>query len=537
MNLFKKRVPLLNATDSNLVMYSLGGDRDAFCQIVTRYQNLLCSLAYSSVGDLKYSEDIAQDTFVEAWKKLDTLQDPEKLKAWLCGILKFKISHFRRKEKTQPIQSAQDIDSSELLPEERTNTESNAIDEQHQALLWKVLDQIDDTYREPLILFYREQQSIERVAEELDLSKDTVKQRLSRGRKLLQQAMSSFVEEALTSTKPGVAFTAGVMTLISSIAPPAAKAATIGASAAKTSSVIGTTAVFAFLASISGLISSFFGIRASLDQSRTERERKLAIQVAARFITVAVLYVGGVFALRQLAIASPESAASYALMSQIIVFAFVFIFLFLVCRMAKVMRETRIQERIFNPDAFQREVDKPNAKQREYKSKLTLAGVPLIHIQFGTYEQDDAAAFGWIAGGNRARGLLFAWGAVAIAPISVGILSVGVITIGAVGVGLFSMGTVAIGVIGFGSSAIAYKAYGGLSALGWESAGSGGFAIAKEAAVGTIALAEQVNNEIAAEVVHFAFISHYLEWILAAIFIFVVVPSAWHSSKVRKRMK
>jgi len=49
-----------------------------------------------------------------------------------------------------------------------------------------MLERIPATYREALILFYREEKSIERVAIELELSEEAVKQRLSRGRKLLQ---------------------------------------------------------------------------------------------------------------------------------------------------------------------------------------------------------------------------------------------------------------------------------------------------------------------------------------------------------------
>lgn len=56
-----------NAADSALVLDSLGGDKDAFCQIVMRYQTLLCSIAYSAIGDIKLSEDVAQEAFVEAW--------------------------------------------------------------------------------------------------------------------------------------------------------------------------------------------------------------------------------------------------------------------------------------------------------------------------------------------------------------------------------------------------------------------------------------------------------------------------------------
>jgi signal transduction histidine kinase len=163
--------------------------------------------------------------------------------------------------------------------------------------------------------------------------------------------------------------------------------------------------------------------------------------------------------------------------------------------------------------------------------------VPLIHIQFGIPEVNDKPAFGWIAGGGYARGLFFAWGGVAIASISVGIVSFGVITVGAVGFGLFSTGTVAIGFIAFGASAVGYKAYASLSSLGWEGAFSNGFSIAKEAAIAPIAYANQVNNEQAAEIMDLTFFVENYQWVLAAIAVFVIVPSIWHSQKVKQRMR
>lgn len=536
MRIFTKQNQLMDASDVNLVMHSLGGSRDAFCQIVTRYQNLLCSIAYSSVGDIKNSEDIAQEAFVEAWKKLDTLHDPEKLKAWLCGILRFKVSHFRRKEDKQPIKDAQALH--EHTPDEADNAqiEQAAIDEQQQALMWRVLDEIDETYREPLILFYREQQSIERVAVELDLSQDTVKQRLSRGRKMLKAAMSSFVEQGLSNSKPGVVFTAGVMAAISGIAPPA-KAAVLGAGAAKTSTMFSLTSIFTFLAIFSGLISSFFGLRSSLDQSRTQRERKLVIKGVSLFMLITGVYIAGLFGLKYLALGDGGNAGIYALVSQLLVLAFVMGYVIHLSRMFAAMRALRAHERIFEPQAFLRDADQKNAKQREYISRLTLFGVPLVHFQFGAPENDDKPAFGWIAGGSYAYGLLFAWGGVAIAPFSVGIIALGVISIGGVGIGLLSLSTVAIGFIGFGASAVAYKAYASLTSLGWESAFSSGFSIAKEAAIGPIAYGAQVNNEQAIEISNLTLFGQSYHWALALIAVFVIVPAIWHSTKVRQRMR
>lgn len=152
MSIVRKSPSIVETNDSNLVMYSLGGDRDAFCKIVSRYQTLLCSLAYSSVGDIKHSEDIAQEVFVEAWKKLDSLHDPEKLKAWLCGILRFKVSRYFRTEENQLTKHAVELDD-EITDISVTPTlEQTAIERQQHALLWKTLDDIEETYREPLIL-------------------------------------------------------------------------------------------------------------------------------------------------------------------------------------------------------------------------------------------------------------------------------------------------------------------------------------------------------------------------------------------------
>jgi RNA polymerase sigma factor (sigma-70 family) len=536
MNIFRKRNSLTESSDVNLVILSLGGDREAFCEIVSRYQNLLCSLAYSSVGDIKYSEDISQETFVEAWKKLDTLKDPEKLKSWLCGILRFKVSHYRRKENRQPIKGASDYEEHDLPESDNEKMEDTAIREQEQALLWQTLDKMDDTYREPLVLFYREQQSVERVAVELDLSLNTTKQRLSRGRKLLKRAMISFVEETLTKSKPGIGFTVGVLAAISSIAPPV-KAAAFGIGATKTGTYFKLATFLPILVIFSGVISSFFGLRASLDQSRTQRERIQAYKVVAMFLLFAIFYVFGMLGLKYLALNTASNSHIYAIAAQLLVFTFVASYVWLVSRMFKETQIIRAQERIFSPQSFQRLVDQKDSTKNEYISKITLLDTPLFHFKFGMLEANEKPAIGWIAGGSKAYGLIFAWGGIAIAPLSVGIISVGIISIGAVSCGLIALGTIGIGVISFGASAIGYKAYGSLSSLGWESAFSNGFSIAKDAAIAPVAFANQINNEQASDITNLTLLGQSEHWVLAFIAILVIIPSAWYSRKVRQRMK
>lgn len=536
MHIFTPKPSYKKLDDPALVLASIGGDKEAFCEIVARYQNLLCSIAYASVGDFKHSEDIAQDVFVEAWQKLDSLRDSNKLKSWLCSILRFKLSHHYRKEQKLPTHQAQEIDEQTQFNGSEVYLEDQAINEQQQTLLWDTLSTIDVNYREPLVLFYREQQSVENVANQLEINIDTAKQRLSRGRKLLQKAMSKLMEEALEKSKPGAVFTAAVFVSLEEITKHAAAAA-LTASSIKTSSLFKTATITTAFASISGLISAFFGFKASLYQTRTENERRLSIKITLLFVGTAALFVAAMYALQYAAISYQSNEKLFALSSQIIVLVFIASYLGFITMALKKAAELRAQERIFHPEAYSREVDKPSSAKREYKSSATFMGFPLIHFNFAAPEKHAAAPIAWIAGGNKAYGLFFAWGGLAIAPVSIGIVSVGVISVGAVGFGLFSVGTVALGLIGFGASAIAYKAYSSLSSLGWESAVSGGFSIAKEAAVGNIAFAANVNNEAAHAISDLTIFTNNFQWILIVMSIFVILPTYAYYKQVRKRMK
>src|SRR5208337_3790213 len=217
--------------DAELVAESLGGNRDAFRLIVERYQTLISSLAYCATGNVSQSEDLAQETFVSAWKQLADLREPAKLRPWLCSITRFLISKEFRRLGREPVHAAESLEADEWASPEPLPPDQ-VIGEEEKAILWRSLERIPEIYREPLVLFYREQQSIEAVAQDLELSEDAVKQRLSRGRKMLHEQVLAFVEGALEKTSPGKNFTVGVIAALP-VAVTTAKAATVGAAIAK----------------------------------------------------------------------------------------------------------------------------------------------------------------------------------------------------------------------------------------------------------------------------------------------------------------
>ena len=292
------------STDAALVAGSLAGDREAFRQIVERHQTLVCSIAYCATGSLTLSEDLAQETFLAAWRQLPELRDPSKLRPWLCGIARFVVGKELRRQGREPVHDAEPLESvnelttMELLPSERV------INTEEQAILWHCVARVPEIYREPLVLFYRENQSIERVAEALELTEDAVAQRLARGRKLLQEQALAYMEGALRSTKPSHAFTIGVLAALPLAATPA-KAATAGAavkgsSAAKTViglATIGTILLFWSLLAFLAFVGDCAGFEMSRACARSSRQRENVIRFwktiavgFALFIVVPFLY-------------------------------------------------------------------------------------------------------------------------------------------------------------------------------------------------------------------------------------------------------
>jgi RNA polymerase sigma factor (sigma-70 family) len=259
--------------DAQLVEWSLMGDRDAFRQIVERYKSLVCSITYNATGSLTLSEDIAQETFLAAWKQLAELREPSLLRAWLCGIARFLVGKELRRQDREPIHAADQLEAIHEPPSHEPSPAAQAVSREEEAILWRALQQIPDAYREPLILFYREHQSVQRVAEELELSEDAVRQRLARGRKLLHEEVIAFVEGTLTRTAPGQAFSSAVLAALpltmGSVATTTAGATAKGSGAAK----LGFWG--AWLTPIIGIVGGIAAQWLVIRASPTDRERRV----------------------------------------------------------------------------------------------------------------------------------------------------------------------------------------------------------------------------------------------------------------------
>ncbi|PWU13714.1 MAG: sigma-70 family RNA polymerase sigma factor [Verrucomicrobia bacterium] len=482
--------------DAELVAKSLEGNHSAFGQIVERYQTLICSLAYSATGSVSQSEDLAQETFVTAWKQLSQLREPSKLRSWLCALVRFRISKQFRRQDREPAHAADPLEAVDQSAAPEALPSDQAISNEEKAILWRALERIPETYREALVLFYREHQSIEHVAEELDLTEDAVKQRLSRGRKMLQDEFLAFIQGALERTTPGAIFTQGVLTALPHLATAASSSA-VGTAALKGGAAGKAVSSAGIVATLSGLLLKLLpavaGTWMMLRLPESERERKFARKAYAGLWLLAILYPLAlllvIYAGRSYWDAHPQMLTVGIIGTT---FAFVTVVGPYTFWMSRVQKRIRTQGVGTPVNTGYGGLSRPF----EYRSRRTFLGLPLLHIRVNCVEGGKTLpAKGWIAVGNRAYGILFAAGTFAVGGMSCGPLAVGAVALGGFGLGLFAFGGLAVGAAAIGGAALGYVAYGG-GAIGWLGA-SGGAVLARHFAMGGGALATHANDPAA----------------------------------------
>jgi RNA polymerase sigma factor (sigma-70 family) len=227
------------ANEVKLLNKCLEGDTKAFEVIIAKYQELVCAITYSGISDVQKSEELAHQTFINAWNKLSQLGDLCKFRPWLCSIARNHVKSFIRKNKRDILQKSKPMEHANSTPIEESGPLESAITKEHMEIVDAAIGQIPEQYRESLVLYYRQQQSVRQVAQSLDLSEELVKKRLQRGRMMIKEQISSIVEKTLSATGPKKTFASAI---IASIAGMAVKGSGVAAAAgiATASSATGT---------------------------------------------------------------------------------------------------------------------------------------------------------------------------------------------------------------------------------------------------------------------------------------------------------
>lgn len=484
--------------DAQLVELSLRGDTRAFGNIVERHQSLVCGLAYSACGNVHVSEDLAQETFITAWQQLRNLREKDNLRGWLCGIARHVINNFLRRQQRTPTAMAAELDEVAHPASAEPSPDECAINEQESAMLWRALQRLPDTYREPMVLYYRQHESVSAVAESLELSEDAVKQRLARGRAMLAEQVERMLGNTLRQTMPAAAFTCCVLAALP-LATTTASAATAGVTTLAKGGAGGKALLLSTLNIVlSPLLSLVFAgvsYKVSMDSARSEEERRL---IKKFYGVVAVGTVVFTAALMALTFSGKWLAKVHPAMFVVLVSGLVMATL--LCALCGIVwgwrRNKEMPGREAGPAENSQPVGKWGVPFLEYRSEFTLLGLPLIHVRFGRKRGESVRPVkAWFAVGDFAIGVIAAFGALTVAPISIGACAVGLVSVGGLAVGIGCWGGIGLGVWAIGGCAIGWTAYGGC-AVAWQAA-EGGLVAARHFALGSAAVAEHANDAAA----------------------------------------
>jgi RNA polymerase sigma factor (sigma-70 family) len=274
---------------SETVAKSRTGDKLSFGRLVQKYAPLVAGTAFAVCGDFAKSEDIAQDAFVEAWKNLASLRDPEKFVSWVCTISRRRaIDHLRSRKTTGSIEQMRN----EPIDKNAHSPETAMAARQHQQLIWSMLESLPETYRETMILFYRGEQSTRNVAVAMGESEATIRQRLKRGREMIRDEVTDSLREAILESTPQASFASSVVAALPAISIAAGASATTGAVATAKTTGIGTGAAGVIGASglsavvlgpLIGLFGGAFGTWNSWRTCEYESQQRLIVRLTILF--------------------------------------------------------------------------------------------------------------------------------------------------------------------------------------------------------------------------------------------------------------
>jgi RNA polymerase sigma-70 factor (ECF subfamily) len=180
------------STDEELVARSMGGDLDSFNQLVLRWERPIYALAYRVIGREEDARDVAQETFLRAFRALGGFKGQAKFSSWLYRITLNLCRDWIRRERRTPVsQAPEGIDIIEMATE---STPSESIEElvSRQEIgqaVAKAMALLPEEQRTAIVMKEYHGLTFQEIADLLDCPLSTVKTRLYQGLSVLRKQL------------------------------------------------------------------------------------------------------------------------------------------------------------------------------------------------------------------------------------------------------------------------------------------------------------------------------------------------------------
>lgn len=198
-------VPDADRPDAKIVAEVLNGNTDTFGVLVTRYQQRLYGYLFRFTHHREECEDLVEETFVAAFRKLGSCRTPDRFSSWLFAIAhNLGVNRWRKTGRTNRFEEELDDAVSRTVPDGALDPHELSIKRDETKRVERALQRIPDKYRAVLLLSYYEDLSYREISEALGISLDLVKTHLFRAKKALGKAFDETRSETVPSDSPRV---------------------------------------------------------------------------------------------------------------------------------------------------------------------------------------------------------------------------------------------------------------------------------------------------------------------------------------------
>lgn len=195
---------LSDDSDENLMLRVGRGERAAFDEIVRRYTRKMVNVAYQITGDRDQADDIAQETFLRAYKSASRYTEMAKFSTWLYTIAINLCRNELRRRKFKPYsleEMAEREDEGKIridIADQRSKPDGDLERKETVLHVQRAIAMVPAKFRVPMVLRDIQDLSYEEIGTMLNLPEGTVKSRINRARLRVKQILTPILKE-----KPG----------------------------------------------------------------------------------------------------------------------------------------------------------------------------------------------------------------------------------------------------------------------------------------------------------------------------------------------
>jgi RNA polymerase sigma-70 factor (ECF subfamily) len=183
---------LMNSTEE-LVARVRAGDEEAFRLIFDRYSRPVLGFIFDMVGDRSLAEDLAQETFVRAYRGLQTLREETKLSTWLFGIARNCAREQLRTRRRDAGNVELDAEPAFELHDHARTPSGELLDKELSTVIQTALGKLDEDKRTVFTLKVLQQRSYEEIAEITGFSVGKLKTDLHRARAEMRRRIGPYL--------------------------------------------------------------------------------------------------------------------------------------------------------------------------------------------------------------------------------------------------------------------------------------------------------------------------------------------------------